>query len=245
MTALIQSHGLRKEFPTGSETIVALRDIDIAIARGEFTGLIGPSGSGKTTLLNLMGALDKPSAGSIEVLGHDIQSLDSIQAAALRSHSIGFIFQSYHLLGVYTVYENVEFPLLLEKVPESERKKRVMESLDWVGLADRAHHRPTQLSGGQCQRVSIARAMVKRPEILLADEPTANLDSRNSFVILDTMKKINAQMQTTFVFSTHDEKVIGYLHRQIHLADGAVVKDIQIPTEKRVEAEQWRAKVEE
>ena len=184
-----------------------------------------PSGSGKTTLLNIIGSLDSPSEGDVVVLGRSVSSLTSKESAKLRNNHIGFIFQTYNLLPVYTVYENVEFALLLQKLSGSERKKAVMDALEWVGLTDKIKSRPSMLSGGECQRVAIARSMVKRPEIVLADEPTANLDSKNSHHILRTMKNLNRELKTTFIFATHDEKVMHYLNRIISLEDGKVVKD--------------------
>ena len=163
------------------------------------------------------------------MLGRKVETLSHREAAALRNRSIGFIFQTFNLLPVYTAYENVEFPLLLLKTPAAQRKKMVMDALDWVGLADRARSRPSQLSGGESQRVAIARAMVKRPPLLLADEPTANLDAENSHHILRTMEKLNRELGTSFLFATHDEKVIGYLRRKITLVDGRVAKDETFP----------------
>ena len=203
----------------------ALRDINLTFSEGEFAGIVGPSGSGKTTLLNIIGTLDTPTKGEANVLGHSVGRLSQKNAARLRNHSLGFIFQTYNLLPVYTVYENVEFPLLLLRKAASERKKAVLTALDWVGLTDKIHSRPAQLSGGESQRVAIARAMVKKPKIVLADEPTANLDAKNSHHILKTMETLNKELQTTFIFATHDEKVIGYLRRKITLEDGAVAKD--------------------
>ncbi|MBN2750506.1 MAG: ATP-binding cassette domain-containing protein, partial [Bacteroidales bacterium] len=163
--------------------------------------------------------------GEAIVLGNSIGALSAKQSAMLRKESLGFIFQSYNLLQVHTVYENVEFPLLLLKLPAAERKMMVMEALAWVGLTDKAKSKPPQLSGGECQRVAIARAMVKRPSLVLADEPTANLDAANSHNILKTMEALNRDLNTTFVFATHDEKVIGYLRRKIFLLDGRIDKD--------------------
>jgi len=190
-----------------------------------FVGLVGPSGSGKTTLLNILGSLDQPTAGSAEVLGERIESLTHKKAAELRSRHIGFIFQTHNLLPVYTVYENVEFPLLVLGMAAAERRKAVTAALEWVRLGDRAASKPSQLSGGQSQRVAIARAIVKRPAIVLADEPTANLDGENSRNVLDTMADLSRDLETTFIFATHDEKVIRYLRRKIILNDGSVVED--------------------
>ena len=226
---LIEIEGLAKHFPVGGGRFTALDGIDLVFEKGEFTGIVGPSGSGKTTLLNIIGSLDTPSEGSARVLGRSIGDLSHRQAARLRNRHLGFIFQTYNLLPVYTVFENVEYPLLLLKMPSSERRTAVLDALEWVGLTDKVKSKPTQLSGGECQRVSIARAMVKKPETVLADEPTANLDSKNSHNILKTMKRLNEELRTTFIFATHDDKVIGYLHRKITLEDGRVVQDETIP----------------
>ncbi|MBN1222566.1 MAG: ABC transporter ATP-binding protein, partial [Candidatus Aminicenantes bacterium] len=178
-----------------------------------------------TTLLNIIGSLDNPTHGSAQVLGKRVEDLTHKQSAELRNKHIGFIFQTFNLLPVYTVYENVEFPLLLLEMPAEKRKKAVMEALEWVGLADRAKSKPAQLSGGQSQRVAIARAVVKKPPIVLADEPTANLDAENSHHILRTMDQLNLELNATFLFATHDEKVIQYLRRKITLFDGKVALD--------------------
>jgi putative ABC transport system ATP-binding protein len=213
-----------RRFPVGSGFFTALDRVTLAMGKGEFTGLVGPSGSGKTTLLNIIGSLDSPSDGRA---GRDIGSLSHREAADLRNRHIGFIFQTYNLLPVYSVYENVEYPLLLLKMKPRERREAVMAALDWVGLTDKVDSRPAQLSGGESQRVAIARAMVKRPALVLADEPTANLDAANSHHILERMVRLNEELDTTFVFATHDQKVIGYLRRVVHLEDGRVVRDEQ------------------
>jgi putative ABC transport system ATP-binding protein len=225
----ITIRNLTKKFPMGKGEFVALKSIDLDFGKGEFAGLIGPSGSGKTTLLNILGSLDVPSSGEVNVLGKSIGNLTSREAAKLRKENLGFIFQSYNLLQVHTVFENVEFPLLLLSYSASERKKMVMDALEWVGLIDKAKSKPPQLSGGECQRVAIARAMVKKPSLVLADEPTANLDANNSHHILKTMENLNRELNTTFLFATHDEKVISYLQRKIYLLDGRVDKDEIIP----------------
>lgn len=222
MESIIRIEHLTKTFPTGSGSFTALNDINLVFGNGEFAGLVGPSGSGKTTLLNIIGSLDSPTSGLVEVLGKSISTLTHKEAAGLRNFHIGFIFQTYNLLPVYTVFENVEFALLLQNKTAAERKKAVMEALDWVGLTDKAGSKPAQLSGGESQRVSIARAMVKRPALVLADEPSANLDARNSHNIVQTMKRLNKELRTTFIFSTHDEKVMQYLDRIVNLRDGKV-----------------------
>jgi putative ABC transport system ATP-binding protein len=222
---IISIQGLKKHFITLGGRFTALNGIDLEFCKAEFTGVIGPSGSGKTTLLNIIGSLDSPSEGQATVIGQSIGKLSVKQAALLRRSKLGFIFQSYNLLPVYTVFENVEFPLLLLKLSDGQRKKMVMDSLEWLGLTDKVRSKPAQLSGGECQRVAIARAMVKKPEIVLADEPTANLDAANSHHILKTMVQLNTEFKTTFIFATHDDKVIGYLRRKISLVDGKVAAD--------------------
>jgi putative ABC transport system ATP-binding protein len=226
ITSIVEISGLTKRFPVGKADFTALKSIELNFGQGEFAGLVGPSGSGKTTLLNIIGSLDAPSEGNVNVLGKSIASLSHKESAVLRNHHIGFIFQTYNLLPVYTVYENVEFALLLQKMTASARRKAVMDALEWVGLSDKANSRPSMLSGGECQRVAIARSMVKRPEIVLADEPTANLDSANSHHILQTMKQLNRELKTTFIFATHDEKVMKYLERIISLEDGRIISDL-------------------
>jgi len=223
--AHIKIDNMLKNYPMGKGKFTALKNIDLTFEKGEFSGIVGPSGSGKTTLLNIIGSLDVQSEGSVEVMGKEIRSLSARQSSRLRSEHIGFIFQTYNLLPVYTVYENVEFPLILLGMSSEKRKKAVLEALEWVGLSDKVKSRPSQLSGGECQRVAIARAIVKKPDLVLADEPTANLDAENSHHILKTMKKINDDLGTTFIFSTHDAKVISYLKRKITLLDGKVTND--------------------
>lgn len=227
-TEIIKIAGLVKRYPVGKGYFTALDQINLAFVQGEFAGFTGPSGSGKTTLLNIIGSLDTPTEGTVTVLGNSISELSNRQSALLRNKHIGFIFQTYNLLPVYTVFENVEFALLLQKMTATERKKAVMEALDWVGLTDKVKSKPNMLSGGESQRVAIARSMVKKPEIVLADEPTANLDSKNSHHILQTMKMLNEELKVTFLFATHDEKVMKYLRRIVSLEDGKVVKDSNI-----------------
>jgi putative ABC transport system ATP-binding protein len=222
---IISLKNITKRFKVGDGEFTALKNINLEFKKGEFAGLVGPSGSGKTTLLNIIGSLDSPTEGEALVMNKDIAKLSHKESAELRNHHIGFIFQVYNLLPVYTVYENVEFALLLQNHTKAERKKMVMEALDWVGLTDLADKKPDKISGGEGQRVAIARAMVKRPEILIADEPTANLDAENAHIILKMMQKLNKELNTTFLFSTHDEKVMKYLNRIVSLRDGSVEKD--------------------
>lgn len=222
---IIKVDELKKHYPIGGGFFTALNGINLDFARGEFAALIGPSGSGKTTMINIMGSLDNPSEGSVTFMGHSIGEMDSKSAAMFRSSKMGFIFQTYNLLPVYTVFENVELPLLLLGIEKNTRKQMVRDAIEWVGLTDKTKSKPPQLSGGESQRVAIARAMVKKPAVVFADEPTANLDAANSHHILQTMEKLNQELQTTFIFATHDEKVISYVRRRIYLSDGQVVRD--------------------
>ena len=232
---IITLEHVTKRYPVGDGEFTALNDINLEFAKGEFAGFVGPSGSGKTTLLNIIGSLDSPTEGTAKIMGRNISELSHKESAMLRNIHIGFIFQVFNLLPVYTVYENVEFALLLQKKTASERKKAVMEALEWVGLENMANKKPSKLSGGEGQRVAIARAMVKRPSILLADEPTANLDAKNAHAILKTMKDLNKELNTTFLFSTHDEKVMAYMDRIVHLEDGRV-SEYEIITHQNVKS---------
>mgnify|MGYP001307020131 FL=1 len=222
---IISLKNLCKSYNIAGKPFYALKEINLSFVEGEFTGIVGPSGSGKTTLLNIIGSLDSPSGGEAIVLEKNISSLNHSESARLRNYNIGFIFQVFNLLPVYTVYENVEFALLLQNFSQDERNKLVLQALKWVGLENHKDKKPDKLSGGESQRVAIARAIVKKPKILLADEPTANLDAENAHSILKTMKKINKELGTTFIFSTHDEKVMKYLNRTIILKDGNIEKE--------------------
>lgn len=214
-----------KRFPLGEGEFTALKDLSLSVRAGEFSGLVGPSGSGKTTLLNIIGGLDQPTEGQAIVLGQDIATMTAKAAAQFRNLELGFIFQQFNLLPVYTVFENVEFPLLLQKKTKAERQQRVKEALVWLGIDHLADKKPDKLSGGEGQRVAIARAIVKRPKLILADEPTANLDAANAHNIMRLMRRLNQELGTSFLFSTHDEKVMAYLERIIHLRDGEIEKD--------------------
>ena len=214
-----------RDFKIGEVETHALRGVNLSIEDGEFTALVGPSGSGKTTLLQLIGLLDKPTSGQVFINGKDATRLNRNQRADLRKETIGFIFQFFALIPTLTAYENVEMPLLLNGTKPAERKARVQEMLEAVGLSDRAHHRPDQLSGGQQQRVAVARALSIRPTVVLADEPTANLDTENGKQVMDIMAKLNKETGTTFVFATHDPRVIGYANRVVTLQDGLITKD--------------------
>jgi putative ABC transport system ATP-binding protein len=209
-------------YKTGKVETQALRGVNLSIENGEFAALVGPSGSGKTTLLQLIGCLDQPTSGRVIVNGKDVSQLNRNQRADMRRGTLGFIFQFFALIPTLTAYENVEMPLLLIGQSASERRKRVTELLEWVGLDDRAHHRPDQLSGGQQQRVAIARALATHPVLVLADEPTANLDTANGKQIMETMQRLNQETGTTFVFATHDPRVISFARRVVELRDGRI-----------------------
>jgi putative ABC transport system ATP-binding protein len=223
---VVVTKNLIKNYRNGQLEVPALRGIDLTIETGEFTSLAGPSGSGKTTLLNLVGCLDQATGGQLFLDGTDAAGLSSLEKAALRREKIGFIFQTYNLIPVLTAYENIELPLvLLKKYNEAQVKEQVLKILAEVGLEGLENRRPADLSGGQQQRVAIARALVKKPKLILADEPTANLDSENSEAILELMRKLNEQKQVTFIFSTHDQLVMKYARRLIMLRDGKIVSD--------------------
>ncbi len=229
---VITINNLVKRFPVGGEFFTALKDIDLTLNKGEFTGLVGPSGSGKTTLLNIIGGLDSPSEGQVSVLGQALNDTSHGERALLRREHMGFIFQSYNLLPVYTVFENVELPLILNKVGLKEREERVAQAMEWVGLSNKTDSRPAMLSGGECQRTAIARAIVHQPALVLADEPTANLDAENSHHIMKIMVTLNKELSTSFIFATHDEKIMAYLKRIIHLDDGQITEDEKIENPK-------------
>ncbi len=222
--ALIRARGLKKSYWQGDLEIPALRGVDLDVQEGEFTALAGPSGSGKTTLLNIVGALDSPTDGSIEVDGKNVSGLSKGDAADFRLGTVGFIFQAYNLVPVLTAYENAEFTLLLRGVPVEERREQVEPLLQRVGLGDMMDRKPHELSGGQQQRVAVVRALATRPRLVLADEPTANLDSTTSGELLDLMLELNDELDTTFVFSTHDQTVIDRARRVVRLLDGCVAR---------------------
>jgi putative ABC transport system ATP-binding protein len=214
-----------RDFKIGEVETHALRGVNLSIQNGEFTALVGPSGSGKTTLLQLIGLLDQPTSGSVFINGQEATGLSHNQRADLRRGAIGFVFQFFALIPTLTAYENVELPLLLNGVKPAERTARVNEMLQAVGLTDRAHHRPDQLSGGEQQRVAVARALSIRPSVVLADEPTANLDTDNGRQVMEIMQRLNQETGTTFVFATHDPRVIKYARRVVTLRDGLIVED--------------------
>ena len=219
--SLLIADQIGKNYQVGEVVIPALRGVSFEIDPASFVSFIGPSGSGKTTLLNLIGCLDKPTTGRITVAGADVGTLDRKQSASFRGANIGFIFQDFNLLPVLTVYENIEYPLLMvQKVPSGERRKRVSALLQAVGMADQKDKYPDQISGGQKQRVAVARALVTNPKLVLADEPTANLDHKTAYMVLELMKKMRNEFKTTFIFSTHDQKIVGEAEIIYMLEDG-------------------------
>lgn len=222
MPPVIALQGVKKIYHLGKTRVAALKGITLELQGGEFVAIAGPSGSGKTTLLNLMGCLDTPSEGAVAVNGKVVISLSPLELALIRRHQIGFVFQTFNLIPVLSAYENVELPLLLRGLSGEERKERVAQALRMVDLLEQAHQRPDELSGGQRQRVAIARAVVANPLIILADEPTGNLDSTTGEMVIHAMHKINKEKGTTFVFSTHDPKVMSMATRVIKLQDGLI-----------------------
>ena len=223
---VIRTEGLFKVYDDGAVSLKAVNDVSLSIEKGEFTALVGPSGSGKTTLLNLIGGLDTPTAGKVWVHEKDISGLKKNQLIDFRLYNIGFVFQAYNLVPVLTARENIEFVMLLQKVGKEERHRRVDQLLGEIGLQDKAGKRPAELSGGQQQRVAVARALASKPQFVLADEPTANLDSKTAENLLDMMAKLNMDEGMTFLFSTHDQRVIDRAKRVITLVDGSIVSDV-------------------
>ncbi len=229
--SLIEAQGLCKSYQQGAITVPALQDVNLSIEHGEFAVLAGPSGSGKTTLLNLIGGLDTPTKGKLLLEGKDMSTLSGRQLSDLRLHKFGFVFQAYNLVPVLTAYENAEYVLLLQGIKAEERQRRIGEIFEEIGLADLASRRPSEMSGGQQQRVAVARAIAGRPALVLADEPTANLDSKTSADLIEMMHRLKTDHGVTFIFSSHDPRVIDRAERLIQLEDGRVVSD-----EKRANA---------
>ena len=219
---IIEISGLKKDYQLGSTVVPALRGVDLAVGEAELMSITGPSGSGKTTLLNVIGCIDPATSGSVKVGGREITALTDRQITDIRLHKIGFIFQTFNLIPVLDVLENVEFPLLLMKSSAAEARKRAEKLVEEVGLTEYAAHRPAELSGGQRQRVAIARALVTAPDLVLADEPTANLDSVTGASILELMRRMNEIEKTTFIFSTHDANVLKYARRIVKIKDGLI-----------------------
>jgi putative ABC transport system ATP-binding protein len=225
MPAIVSLKDVVKTYRLGTVEVPALRGVSLDVHIGDFISIAGPSGSGKTTLLNLIGCVDTATSGTVLVDGHDTQHLSDRELTNLRLNTLGFIFQSFNLVSVLSVFQNVEFPLLLQRrLTKSERSARVMSLLEQVGLASHVNHRPSELSGGQRQRVAVARALVTQPKIVLADEPTANLDSVTGNNIIDLMKELNEKNGTTFIFSTHDAKVMSHANAIFRLADGKIIE---------------------
>ncbi len=223
--AVIVTRDLFKTYNPKTIPVHALNGVSLSVEEGEFTAIVGPSGSGKTTLLNILGGLDTPTSGHVEIGGTDISTLSENELIDFRKNRIGFVFQSYNLIPVLTAYENVEFVMLLQGRPEKERRERTETLLEAVGLRDQMDRRPSQLSGGQQQRVAVARALAPRPAFILADEPTANLDSHTSANLLDIMGKLNREEKVTFIFSTHDARVIERAKRVVTVEDGVIISD--------------------
>jgi putative ABC transport system ATP-binding protein len=226
MKTIVSVKDATKDYALGTTIVQALRGVTLDVHEGEFLSIAGPSGSGKTTLLNLIGCVDVPTKGTVAVDGNDTRTLTERELTRLRLHTIGFIFQSFNLVSVLSVFQNVELPLLLQGTGTAERKQRVTALLDRVGIVEYARHRPSELSGGQRQRVAIARALVSKPKLVLADEPTANLDSATGQTIIDLMKELNRTERTTFIFSTHDARVMAHASAVVRLADGKFVDRI-------------------
>jgi putative ABC transport system ATP-binding protein len=221
--SVVRMRGVDKSYRVGTVDVQALKGISLDIEPGTFTVIIGPSGSGKTTLLNLVGAIDAPTAGTVELCGQDLRSLEDDALSAFRARHVGFVFQGFSLLPVLSAYENVEYPLLLVGMGASERRSRALAMLDAVGLSDQRDRRPNELSGGQKQRVAVARALVKQPDVVLADEPTANLDTRTGASIIELMHDVQAKFNTTFIFSTHDPQLMSHSDRTFAVRDGRLV----------------------
>ena len=222
---IVECTDLKKTYQQGKVIVTALGGVSLSIEKGGFVALAGPSGSGKTTMLNIIGGLDSPDSGRVIVNGSTLDKMNQSELAGLRLHNIGFVFQAYNLIPVLSALENVEFVMLLQGVPPAERRERAKTILDDVGLEDTYNRRPAELSGGQQQRVAVARAIVSDPAIVLADEPTANLDSKTGQGLLEMMKEMNEKKKVTFIFSTHDQMVMNYARRLVHIRDGLVADD--------------------
>lgn len=223
--SIIEAKNITKVYNETKVPVNALNGVDLKIEEGEFTAIVGPSGSGKTTLLNILGGLDLPSEGDIFIEGTNLKELSSRQLINFRLHNIGFVFQSYNLIPVLTAKENTEFILELQNVPKKERMQKAMELLEAVGIADKADHKPGQLSGGQQQRIAVARALASQPRFIIADEPTANLDSRSTNDLLEIMAEMNRKYHSTFIFATHDQRVMDKAHRIVTIDDGKIIGD--------------------
>ncbi|KAA9035901.1 ABC transporter ATP-binding protein [Ginsengibacter hankyongi] len=236
MNTVIDAHNISKVYNPETIPVYAVNNVHLHLERGEFTALVGPSGSGKTTLLNMIGGLDKPDGGNIFINGNDITKLSANELIDFRLKNIGFVFQSFNLIPVLTAKENVEFIMQLQKIKQSERDERIKQLFQQIGLEDKLNERPSKLSGGQQQRVAVARALASKPQFVLADEPTANLDTKSASNLLDIMAKLNKEENITFLFSTHDQRVIDRARRVITLVDGRIVKDTAVVSTEHKEA---------
>jgi putative ABC transport system ATP-binding protein len=226
---MIEANHLKKVYHMGELDLEVIKDFSLSIQKSEFISLVGPSGSGKSTLLNMLGCLDVPSKGSLKILEEEITDMNKTQLANFRGNHIGFIFQNFNLIPVLSVYENIEYPLIMiQNLPEKERKQKVLKLLEEVEMLEQKDKFPEQISGGQMQRVAIARALVTNPKLVFADEPTANLDSKTAFTVIDLMKKIQTKHKTTFIFATHDEKIVSKVNRVISILDGELIEDRRI-----------------
>jgi len=225
---LVSVDDVTRKYPLDHNAVTALNHVSLQVNAGEFLAIAGPSGSGKSTLLNLIGCVDKPTSGRVLIKGVDTGTLSAARTTQLRRETIGFVFQTFNLIPVFTASENVEFPLLVQGVSASDRRKRVGEALESVGLSARAHQRPDLLSGGERQRIAVARAIVHRPALVLADEPTANLDTHNATQLIALMRDLNRNLGLTFIFSTHDQRLLEHTPRIVRLCDGQVFSDISI-----------------
>jgi putative ABC transport system ATP-binding protein len=223
MDYLVEIEKVSREFQFDHSRVTALAEVTLRVSASEFLAVAGPSGSGKSTLLNLIGGIDRPSRGRIAIRNVDLTSLKLSELAAFRREQLGFVFQTFNLIPVFTAWENVEYPLLLHHMPQQERRRRVQEALESVGLAERARHRPDLLSGGERQRVAVARAIVHRPALVLADEPTANLDTANAAHLIELMRNLNRRLGLTFIFSTHDQRLLQRAGRVVRLCDGRLL----------------------
>lgn len=241
MNTVIDAHNISKVYNRETIPVYAVNNVHLHLQKGEFTALVGPSGSGKTTILNLIGGLDKPDEGRIEINGTDITKLSSNRLIDFRLHNIGFVFQSFNLVPVLTAKENVEFIMQLQGIPKKDREERLSALFRQIGLEDKMNSRPAELSGGQQQRVAVARALASKPQFVLADEPTANLDSKSASNLLDIMALLNKEENMTFIFSTHDQRVIERARRVVTLVDGKIVSDTARADTSHVETNQLTA----
>jgi putative ABC transport system ATP-binding protein len=226
MASYLNVNNLKKEYVIGDVVTLALQDVSVEISKGEFICIEGPSGSGKSTFLNCIGLLDRPSKGTVNFMGNDVSALSDKEASHFRANKIGFIFQSNNSIDVFTVYENVEYPLLLSNVKLSERREKTMQALNSVGIAHVKNHKPNQISGGQCQRMTIARALVTDPELIIADEPTANLDSKNGIQVMEILARLNREKNITIIFSSHDTTMTKFASKIIRFHDGNIMEII-------------------